>query len=66
MKLRIDKEFAEKIPPLTGEEFEQLEANILAEPEARNTAACMCVANLTAFSRQRERRRHYNILRENP
>lgn len=31
MELRIDPEFAEKIPPLTPEEFEQLEANILAE-----------------------------------
>lgn len=29
--LKIDPEFAEKIPPLTPEEFEQLEANILAE-----------------------------------
>ena len=31
MDLRIDKEFAEKIPPLTEEEFNQLKANILAE-----------------------------------
>ena len=31
MELKIDPEFAEKIPPLTPEEFEQLEANILAE-----------------------------------
>ena len=31
MELRIDQEFAEKIPPLTKEEFEQLEANILAD-----------------------------------
>ena len=31
MDLQIDKEFAEKIPPLTKEEFEQLEANILAD-----------------------------------
>ena len=31
MDLKIDPEFAEKIPPLTPEEFEQLEANILAE-----------------------------------
>ena len=30
-ELRIDPEFAEKIPPLTLEEYEQLEANILAE-----------------------------------
>lgn len=30
-ELRIDPEFAEKIPPLTPEEYEQLEANILAE-----------------------------------
>lgn len=36
MKLRIDKEFAEKIPPLTGEEFEQLEANILADGRVIN------------------------------
>ena len=27
----IDQEFADKIPPLTKEEFEQLEANILAD-----------------------------------
>lgn len=31
MDLRIDPEFAEKIPPLSPEELEQLEANILAE-----------------------------------
>ena len=29
--LKIDPEFAEKIPPLTDEEYTQLEANILAE-----------------------------------
>ena len=29
--LTIDPEFAHKIPPLTREEFEQLEANILAD-----------------------------------
>ena len=29
--LKIDPEFAEKIPPLTEEEYTQLEANILAE-----------------------------------
>ena len=31
MELRIDPEFVEKIPPLTDEEFQQLEANILAD-----------------------------------
>lgn len=31
MELHIDKEFAEKIPPLTKDEFDQLEANILAD-----------------------------------
>ena len=31
MDLQIDKEFAEKIPPITKEEYEQLEANILAD-----------------------------------
>ena len=31
MDLLIDPEFSEKIPPLTTEEFEQLEANILAD-----------------------------------
>ena len=31
MDLRIDPEFAEKIHPLSPEELEQLEANILAE-----------------------------------
>ena len=31
MDLRIDEEFAEKIPPLTREEYEQLEANILTD-----------------------------------
>lgn len=31
MDLLIDQEFADKIPPLTKEEFEQLEANILAD-----------------------------------
>ena len=36
MDLRIDKEFAEKIPPLTKEEFNQLEANILADGRVIN------------------------------
>lgn len=36
MELRIDKEFAEKIPPLTKDEFDQLEANILAEGRVIN------------------------------
>ena len=36
MDLRIDKEFAEKIPPLTKEEFDQLEANILADGRVIN------------------------------
>ena len=31
MELKIDPEFAEKIPPLSKEEFEQLEANILKD-----------------------------------
>ena len=31
MDLLIDQEFADKIPPLTKEEFEQLEANIMAD-----------------------------------
>lgn len=31
MKLRIDPEFEEKIPPLTKEEFQQLENNILSD-----------------------------------
>ena len=31
MDLMIDQEFADKIPPVTKEEFEQLEANILAD-----------------------------------
>ena len=31
MDLMIDQEFADKIPPLTKEEFEQLEANIMAD-----------------------------------
>ena len=31
MDLMIDQEFADKIPPLTKEEFEQLETNILAD-----------------------------------
>ena len=34
--LKIDPEFAEKIPPLTEEEFTQLEANILAEGTVLN------------------------------
>ncbi|MBQ3412124.1 MAG: hypothetical protein IJG67_03725 [Oscillospiraceae bacterium] len=36
MDLQIDKEFAEKIPPLTKEEYEQLEANILADGRVIN------------------------------
>ncbi len=36
MDLQIDKEFAEKIPPLTEEEFNQLEANILADGRVIN------------------------------
>ena len=31
MELRIDPEFEKKIPPLTAEEFRQLEENILAD-----------------------------------
>lgn len=31
MNLRIDKEFESRIPPLTSDEFQQLEANILAD-----------------------------------
>ena len=31
MELRIDPEFEGKIPPLTAEEFRQLEENILAD-----------------------------------
>ena len=31
MELRIDPEFEEKIPPLTDDEFQQLENNILAD-----------------------------------
>lgn len=31
MELRIDPEFEGKIPPLTTEEFQQLENNILAD-----------------------------------
>ena len=31
MELRIDPEFEGKIPPLTEEEFQQLESNILAD-----------------------------------
>ena len=31
MELRIDPEFEGKIPPLTAEEFQQLENNILAD-----------------------------------
>jgi len=34
--LKIDPEFAEKIPPLTKEEYEQLEANILADQKVIN------------------------------
>ncbi|ERL22344.1 hypothetical protein HMPREF1986_00608 [Oribacterium sp. oral taxon 078 str. F0263] len=36
MDLKIDPEFAEKIPPLTKEEYEQLEANILSEGAVLN------------------------------
>lgn len=31
MELRIDPEFASRIPPLTDDEFKQLEENILAD-----------------------------------
>ena len=31
MELRIDREFESKIPPLTTEEFRQLEENILTD-----------------------------------
>ncbi len=36
MELRTDPEFAGKIPPLTEEEFAQLEANILADGRVIN------------------------------
>ncbi|MCD8150517.1 MAG: hypothetical protein LUE92_13370 [Clostridiales bacterium] len=35
-ELKIDHEFADQIPPLTDEEFEQLEANILSDGEVIN------------------------------
>ncbi|MCD8191010.1 MAG: hypothetical protein LUD78_12490 [Clostridiales bacterium] len=34
--LKIDPEFADQIPPLTEEEFRQLEANILSDGEVIN------------------------------
>ena len=59
MKLRIDKEFAEKIPPLTKDEFDQLEANILADGRVINPLIIWNGVIVDGHNR-------YRILQEHP
>ena len=59
MDLRIDKEFAEKIPPLTKEEFDQLEANILADGRVINPLIIWNGVIVDGHNR-------YRILQEHP
>ena len=49
MDLRIDKEFAEKIPPLTKEEFDQLEANILADGTVEDLQNILMCGRATVY-----------------
>ncbi len=59
MDLRIDNEFAEKIPPLTKEEFDQLEANILADGRVINPLIIWNGVIVDGHNR-------YRILQEHP
>ncbi len=61
MKLRIDKEFAEKIPPLTKDEFDQLEANILAEGRVINPLIIWNGVIVDGHNRYRILQRHPEI-----
>ena len=57
--LKIDPEFAEKIPPLTDEEYAQLEANILAEGTLLNPLIIWNGVIVDGHNR-------YRILQEHP
>ena len=61
MDLRIDKEFAEKIPPLTKEEFDQLEANILADGRVINPLITWNGVIVDGHNRYRILQRHPEI-----
>ena len=61
MDLRIDPEFAEKIPPLTDEEFEQLEANILADRAVINPLITWNGVIVDGHNRYRILQRHPDI-----
>ena len=41
MQLKIDREFESKIPPLTAEEFRQLEENIVTDGVVINPPPCL-------------------------
>ena len=62
MDLQIDKEFAEKIPPLTPEELEQLEANILAEGAVINPLIVWNGVIVDGHNRYRILQKHPEIL----
>ena len=59
MDLMIDQEFADKIPPLSKEEFDQLEANILADGVVINPLIVWNNVIVDGHNR-------YRILREHP
>jgi len=61
MDLKIDPEFSEKIPPLTPEELEQLEANILEEGAVINPLIVWNGVIVDGHNRYRILQRHPEI-----
>lgn len=62
MELRIDPEFEEKIPPLTAEEFQQLEDNILADGIVINPIIVWNGVIVDGHNRYRIAAKHPHIL----
>lgn len=62
MELRIDPEFEAKIPPLTEEEFKQLEDNILADGIVINFVIVWNGVILDGHNRYRIAAKHPHIL----
>lgn len=62
MELRIDPEFEEKIPPLTAEEFQQLEDNILADGIVINPIIVWNGVIVDGHNRYRIASKHPHIL----
>ena len=61
MELRIDREFESKIPPLTAEEFQQLEENILADGVVINPIIVWNSVIVDGHNRYRIIERHPDI-----